>query len=72
LESKHENAKGLLPIDYPFLGMNYQNCVMAWQEQREFLQIALDKLADHPLAEIVRYLMSQHEPIDPNIQGMYL
>jgi len=40
--------------------------------QREFLQIALDKLADHPLAEIVRYLMSQNEPIDPNIQGMYL
>ena len=51
--------------------MNYQNCVMAWQEQREFLQIALDKLADHPLAEIVRYLMSQNEPIDPNIQGKF-
>jgi hypothetical protein len=33
---------------------------MAWQEQREFLQIALDKLADHPLAEIVRYFSFEH------------
>ncbi|XP_076091967.1 uncharacterized protein LOC143063623 [Mytilus galloprovincialis] len=48
-------------------GSNYRNCVMAWQEQREFLHVALDKLGNHPLADIVEYLLSETNPVDPDV-----
>ncbi|XP_071155642.1 uncharacterized protein [Mytilus edulis] len=48
-------------------GSNYRNCVMAWQEQREILHVALDKLGNHPLADIVEYLLSETNPVDPDV-----
>lgn len=50
--------------------MNYKNCTIAWTEQRDFLNIALNKLQDHPLADIVRYLLSQTDPTEPDVKGM--
>ncbi len=42
---------------------------MAWQEQRDFITVALAALGNHPLAAIVRKELSLIKPARPDTTG---
>ncbi|XP_021341777.1 uncharacterized protein LOC110442470 [Mizuhopecten yessoensis] len=48
-------------------GKNFHNCEDAWEEQRQFIDIALEKVKGHPLANIAHYEMEQLTPKEPDL-----
>lgn len=55
------------------LGDNYVNCEKAWQEQREFIWMAIDQLSNvQPLYQMIQQALSQLLPQEPNLSGQLL
>lgn len=51
------------------LGDHYVNCEKAWQEQREFIWMAIDQLRDmEPLYQMIQQALSKLLPREPNLR----
>ncbi|XP_025114212.1 uncharacterized protein LOC112576153 [Pomacea canaliculata] len=48
-------------------GQGYINCTASWQEQRQFLDLALNSLGSHP---VVPSIMSEFENLEPSIPDL--